>query len=103
LQKDPVGLALHIRRGIQRKRALDLVETHREPEGITGERARKEKKRPWPQTPQSGRDGNSHFDLWEGEAPAEPTSNLAISFDSPEVPGFGGSLTLPETDGVKSK
>ena len=38
---------------------------------------------------------NSHLDLWEGEAPAEPTSNLATSFDSHEISGFGGSLTLP--------
>jgi len=46
---------------------------------------------------------NSHVDLWEGEAPAEPTSSLAVSFDFHEVSGFGGSLTLPEMDVAKSK
>ena len=46
---------------------------------------------------------NSHFDLWEGEAPAEPTSNLAISFDFQEISGFGGSLTLPETGVAESQ
>ncbi|MCI0541563.1 MAG: hypothetical protein L0Z50_40715, partial [Verrucomicrobiales bacterium] len=46
---------------------------------------------------------NSHFEQREGEAPAEPTSKIAIFFELTEKTGFGRNLTLPKLRRASSK